>query len=348
MKLSDIGEFGFIRRIVGNQPGLRPSVVKGIGDDCAVMDVGGPEYLLVTTDLLVERVHFLMDRCGRPEDLGQKAIAVNVSDIAACGGTPQAAFVSVAIPEHISVEWLDAFYAGMREAAALYQTDIIGGDTTRSLTDFVVNVAMTGRAPKDQVLYRSGARPGDLTALTGFTGESAAGLALMRTREVTSMREYTSEGGGPHVGGDARDALIAAHLRPRAHVKEALILAASGSCRAAIDVSDGLSSDLAHVCDESGVGAVLWEKDLPISQGLADAGLLMGKPPLEWVIHGGEDYVLLAAIKPEGLADVRTRFFDEGLDLHVIGRFTESRGTVIEGCDGKMRPLEAGGWDHFR
>jgi thiamine-monophosphate kinase len=333
MRLSEIGEFGFINRIAAMGAAPRPSVIKGIGDDCAVIDVGGPDYLLVTTDLLVEKVHFLMDR-GGPQELGAKAIAVNVSDIAACGGTPQAAFVSVAIPENTAVECLEAFYSGMNAAAALYEMDILGGDTTRSMTDLVVNVAVTGLVPKRGALYRKGAQPGDFIALTGPVGESAAGLAVLLSRDYESDERFKP--------------LVHAHLRPRAHVKEGSILSESGVCHAAIDVSDGLSSDLGHICEESGVGAIVWEKDLHKSKALMDAGNLMGRDPIEWVLHGGEDYVLLAAVQPEGLADLDARFRSEGMDLVVIGRFIEGSETLIEGCDGSLRPLSVGGWDHFR
>jgi thiamine-monophosphate kinase len=331
--LSQIGEFGFIERIASMGGALRPSVVKGIGDDCAVMDVGGPDYLLVTTDLLVERVHFLMDRCT-PEDLGLKSIAVNVSDIAACGGTPQAAFVSVAIPEHASLEWLDRFYSGLHETAALYETDILGGDTTRSMTDLVINVAVTGIAAKDHVLFRKGAQPGDLIVLTGPVGESAAGLDLLLSRPEEAHEKLAP--------------LIAAHLRPRAHVREGRILADSGACRAAIDLSDGLSSDLGHICAQSGVGALLRETNLPLSQHLIEAGALMGKDPLDWALHGGEDYALVAAVEPERLADLEARFRREALSFSVIGRFEDEPGMRIEGRCGDVRSLRARGWDHFR
>ena len=146
MKLKDIGEFGFIDRIapMGN---VRPEgVVKGIGDDCAVIQVRGDEYLLVTTDLLVEKVHFLMDWAA-PEIIGARALTANLSDIAACGGNPRDAFLSLAIPDHMEVEWLDAFYRGLTDLARQYQVNVLGGDTTSSKTDLVINIVVTGLVP---------------------------------------------------------------------------------------------------------------------------------------------------------------------------------------------------------
>ena len=178
MKLKDIGEFGFINRIspLGN---IRPEgVIKGIGDDCAVIQVQDDEYLLVTTDLLLEKVHFLIDWAA-PEIIGARALTANLSDIAACGGNPRDVFLSLAIPDKMEVEWLDAFYRGLTELARQYKVNVLGGDTTSSKTDFVINIAVTGLVPSEQVLLRHTAKEGDIIILTGPTGLSRAGCDIL-------------------------------------------------------------------------------------------------------------------------------------------------------------------------
>lgn len=333
MKLNDIGEFGFIDRIA---PGgiTRPMrVVKGIGDDCAVIEIDGPNYLLVTTDLLVERVHFVLD-WAIPELFGAKALAIQLSDIAACGGRPLDAFVSLAIPERIEVEWLDGFYRGMSDYARAFQVNILGGDTTRSRSDLVINVAVTGEVPHEQVMYRHTANTGDLIAVTGVIGESGAGCEIL----LHSL----------NLPEDIARPLIRAHVNPRAHIKEGRLLAASAACSAAIDISDGLSSDLRHLCKESGLGAVIHEDQLPRSDVLAEAAAQVGKDPLDWMLHAGEDYVLLVAIKPGMLDAVRTTMREQGCELHLIGHFTEGTGITLKRSDGSEIAVDAGGWNHFR
>jgi thiamine-monophosphate kinase len=333
MKLKDIGEFGFIERIT-NLGSIRPEgVVKGIGDDCAVIDLNDGNCLLVTTDLLVERVHFMKD-WAPPEVLGEKALAVNLSDIAACGGTPRDAFLSLAIPEHVDVEWLDQFYAGMMKLAGIHQVNLLGGDTTGSKTDLVINLAMTGLVPREELLLRHTAKADDVIALTGATGHSAAGLSIL----INSL-ELPSHIAQP---------LIRSHLNPRPHVKEGRFLASSRACTAAIDVSDGLASDLAHICKESGLGAVIYEKDIPVGDALIQAADKAGLDPMDWVLNGGEDYVLLAAIKPEMCSIVRQRARENGLDLIPIGKFVDTGKIQMVTSGGSIEDVHLKGWDHFR
>jgi thiamine-monophosphate kinase len=331
--LNDIGEFGFIDRIA--PLGLiRPEgVIKGIGDDCAVIAIGGDEYLLVTTDMFVEKVHFLME-WTTPEVIGAKVLTTNISDIAACGGIPRDAFISLAIPEHLDLAWLDDFYRGMSDLAREFSVNLLGGDTTRSKRDVMVNIALTGLVPSSQVLFRHTARPGDLIVLTGPTGESAAGLDILLK--------------GSHLPDDTARGLIRAHLEPRAHVREGRILAESAACDAAIDVSDGVSSDLGHICRDSGLAAVVWEECLPMSERLLEAAAEFGKDPLEWVLNGGEDYVLLAAVRRECLSDLEDKFRDQDLDLFVIGELREGAGMELVKKDGSKTALNPSGWNHFK
>ncbi|MBD3397530.1 thiamine-phosphate kinase, partial [Candidatus Micrarchaeota archaeon] len=293
MKLSDIGEFGFIDRIEPLSIVRKAGVIKGIGDDCAVIDMEGEDYLLVTTDLLVERVHYMMDWAG-PRVIGEKALAVNLSDIAACGGTPMDAFISLAIPSDITIEWLDGLYEGMASLGRKYNCNLLGGDTTGSVSDLIINITVTGRVNKNKVLYRHTAQPGDIIIVTGPLGASAAGLDLL----LKDNREAR----------DLFPQLTETHLSPRPHLEEARILADSGFCRAAIDMSDGLSSDLAHICEASEVGAVLEQSLFPVAESLTDAGEYLGKDPMDWALHGGEVYALLATIDEKALDELRQAF----------------------------------------
>ena len=332
MNIKDIGEFGFIRRIAPLGVIRSEGVIKGIGDDCAVISLDDKRCLLVTTDLLVERVHFLVEWAS-PEVLGAKSLAVNLSDIAACGGTPQDAFISLAVPERIEVEWLERFYRGMAEHAAQYGVNLLGGDTTGSKSDLVINVAVTGIVPRDEVLFRHTAKAGDVIVITGPLGRSGAGLQLL-----LEPREISPE---------VKDPLVKAHLEPRPHLEEGRFLAASGACTAAIDVSDGLSSDLWHLCEESGIGAVIHEDKLPLSGDLSRCGELARKDPLLWVLNGGEDYVLLAAIKPHLLDDLQQQAHKQGFTLREIGRFVKGSRMELVRTDRSRRMFAAGGWDHF-
>lgn len=332
MRLKDIGEFGFIRRIAPMGEIRSEGVIKGIGDDCAVVDVGGPDYLLVTTDLMVERVHFMRDWAS-PETVGAKAVAINLSDIAACGGQPRDAFVSIAIPQDVELDWLDGLYRGMTECSRDYGVNVLGGDTTGSKTDMVINIALTGTVPRDQVLLRHTASPGDVVLLTGPTGESGAGCEIL-----LSGSDLPSEVSAP---------LIRSHVAPRPHIKEGRLLAESRACTAAIDVSDGISSDLGHLCEDSGIGAVIYEEKLPMNPFLVRAAEALGKDPLDWILHGGEDYVLLAAIRADRLGSLIAKAQSMGCTLYPIGEFVANPGMILRIRDGRDVKLASGGWNHF-
>ncbi len=332
MKLSEIGEFGFIDRIASMGLNRPVNVVRGIGDDCAVLKIDDKTCLLVTTDLLLERVHF-MRSWGPPYVLGKKSLAVNISDIAACGGTPRDAFVSIGVPDDIDLEWLDGFYQGLNDLAREYNVNILGGDTTRSVADIVINVALTGLATTDEVLLRTGAEPGNVIVITGPTGLSAAGCDLLLAREIPTK---------PWV-----ETLKKAHLEPRPHLLEGRLLAESRACTAAIDISDGLSSDLGHICKQSGVGALIFEEKLCIESVLAEAASYLNKDPFEWVLNGGEDYVLLACVAQEAFESVCMAAAEAGIELIAIGVLQEEPGMRLRLRSGIETELMPGGWNHF-
>ncbi|RPI00117.1 MAG: thiamine-phosphate kinase [Zetaproteobacteria bacterium] len=333
MELSEIGEFGFIRRVSRGCLIRSEGVERAIGDDAAAFHVPSDELTLVTTDLLVERVHFLRDATSA-FNLGHKAMAVNLSDIAAMGGTPREAFVSTAIPAGCPVEYLDEMYDGMKRLAAQHGVNILGGDTTASAADLVLNVTVIGHVRRDQVLYRSGARPGDAVCVTGPVGDSRAGLhfVLQGTQGLDpSMRR-----------------LFEAHILPRPHLEEGRFLAATGAATAALDVSDGLSSDLTHIVEESGVGIRVEAEGIPISAELREFCARLAKDPVRFALSGGEDYVLAVTVRRERVQDVSRDFAARfGRPLYRIGEATDSGRLELVTPDGRVDAVGPTGWDHF-
>ncbi|MBW1982889.1 MAG: thiamine-phosphate kinase [Deltaproteobacteria bacterium] len=330
MKLKDIGEFGFIERIRRGCL-LRPSqVLRGIGDDCGVFRMGEDLVALFTTDMLVEEVHFNRDEI--PADkLGRKALAVNLSDIAAMGGAPREALVSIAVPETVELAYLESLYEGMKSLAREFAVNLLGGDTSFSPKHIVVNVAVIGEASEKEIVYRSGAEVGDTLFVTGPVGSSAAGLDIVRTGRTLPGAEE----------------LLEAHFNPRPHVRAGRLIGKSRLCHALIDVSDGLAADLGHLCRESRVGAVIEAERIPTTSVFQQ---YCAKYHLEQnllSLHTGEDYVLLGAV-PSAAADrVAEKLRAQGCKFYPIGRTVEEEGLWLRQIDGTVEKLEYGGWDHF-
>ena len=321
MDISQLGEFGLIERltrIVGAKGS--PDLIVGPGDDAAVWRVGS-EYLIATTDAMVEGVHFLAER-ARWEDIGWKALAANVSDIAAMGGTPLFALVTLALPPDTPAETMDALYRGLGQSAREYGVIIAGGDVVRA-PQVSVTVALMGlAAQRDGVpllLRRNTARTGDVIAVTGTLGDSAAGL-----RRLPS-------------GTAEEDPIVQRHTRPVPRVKAGRAAVEAG-VRCGIDVSDGLLQDVGHVCEMSKAGAVLRAADLPLSDGLHAA---FPDDALELACTGGEDYELLLI----GPAAVVSRV----PDVAVIGEIVDGppRATLLD-ADGSEIKFARTGWDAFR
>jgi thiamine-monophosphate kinase len=332
--LRQLGELGMIHRI-RHAMDDRPGVETGIGDDAAVLSLTAGAVLLATTDLLIEDVHFRR-AWSSPCDIGWKAMAVNLSDIAAMGGHPRWALVAVALPASTEVEAFDALYAGMREAAAPHGVVIVGGDTSVSPNGWTINVTLLGEhmgRPK----LRSTAKPGDAVAVTGTLGRSAAGLALLE------MAEAKDRG----LAGMLAE-LTGAHLRPTPRLAEGRWLGAQPSVHAMMDCSDGLSTDLGHICRESGVGARIALDRLPLGPPLREAARALGKDPREWATSGGEDYELLLTCEPgavESLAEgLRSA---TGTPLTVIGAI-EGREVTVTYVDAHGEPVVLpAGYEHF-
>lgn len=321
--LEGLGEFGLIERLakgLGPQPGLR----LGIGDDAALFDLAPGETNVVTTDLLVEDVHFRL-RTTTAFDLGHKALAVNLSDLAAMGARPLAAFVSLALPPTLPLAFVDDFYAGLRALAKKTGTAIGGGDLSESPGPLFINLTLCGALDPAQALLRSGAKPGAGLWVLGPLGLSRAGL-------------FALEGGHK-----APQALLDAHLRPLPLLAAGRALAESGLCQAAMDVSDGLVGDLGKLCAASGLGAEIELARLPVPPVLAHFCAKHALDARDYVLHGGEDYALLLALSPTLESGRLPRFLKGATRL---GRFVEGGGVVLLDAFGKRR--RAGeGYDHF-
>jgi len=337
--LKDLGEFGFLDRLQRSLPPGGPGVLRGVGDDCAVLAPPRGEKLLWTVDTLVEGVHFRMDFTGM-FDLGWKSLAVNLSDVAAMGGRPLHAVLSLGLSEGMDLGDLDAFYEGLGLLAREHAVNLVGGDMVRSPAGFLVTVAVIGAPTGGRFLARDGARPGDRIAITGCPGDAAAGLSALLDPAIWAGRSAS---------GGFLERLIRAHNRPVPQVREGAFLAEQDGVHAAIDLSDGLAQDLGHVCRRSGTGAVIDRDRLPLSDAIREMAASTAKAPEDWALHGGEDYLLLVAVDADRFEDLRARFESRfRKPLHAIGRFTPEPGILLESVDGSRRRLEPRGYDHFR
>jgi thiamine-monophosphate kinase len=312
-----------------------PNVVVGLGDDAAVLEAPVGHQVL-TTDLLVEHVHFERDSISA-RDLGAKAIVVNVSDIAAMGGSPRCALASIALPADVEAPWVMELYGGMREACLEHATSLVGGDTNRGDV-LVLSVTVVGEVAPGRAVTRSGARAGDAIVVTGELGAAAGGLALSRAGSATTAEALSRPWSRP---------LLDALARPVARVGEGQTLARCGAT-AMMDLSDGLAKDLSRLCLASGVGARLDLSAIPVAEALTDAATALDVDPLELALGGGEDYELLATLGPPDVdratEELRERF---GVRLRVVGAVVEGTGVTGAWADGPQTRLHPSGWDHF-
>jgi thiamine-monophosphate kinase len=333
MNLSELGEFGLIRRFAPLFAPNAGSGVLGIGDDCAVIPQKKADSLLVTTDLLVEDVHFLRHKIT-PFNLGEKALAVNLSDIAAMGGIPTAAFLSIALPHNISVEWIDDFFAGVQSLSQSTATPLLGGDTTRSPQRVIIDMAVLGKASPQYIKYRSTAKAGDKICVTGFLGDSGGGLRLL----LENLDEAADSDG---------QALLRAHCSPLPHLSEGQWLARHVAVHAMMDVSDGIDSDLRRIMEASHVGARVFLDKLPLSNALMRTTAVHHWNAVELAAAAGEDYCLLCTVAehdyPSLTADFAAAF---GRPLPGIGEITDT-GTLIYEQNGVRADFAGHGWDHF-
>jgi thiamine-monophosphate kinase len=332
MKLKEIGEFGFIERFTPLFNSLLHENQLGIGDDCAIIPANETEDWLVTTDLLMEDVHFLRDVI-MPEQLGYKSLAVNLSDIAAMGGIPTGSFLSFAIPEGLDVDYLDAFMTGYHELSAKYGVPLLGGDTTKSLKHFAINVCVMGKCPKGTARKRSLAQAGDLICVTGQLGDSAAGLKIVLDQPTLSAgHEY----------------LIERHHKPEPQLAEGWFLAGFAGTHAMMDISDGMASDLKHILKASGKAATIDIEKLPISETLKNMAAIHQWNAVELAASGGEDYELLMTIAPHDFETIQQQFAGRfGKPLYQIGKITNGEPRITWKKDGREIDFGKSGFNHF-
>lgn len=333
LKFKEIGEFGFIDSIKEECIASLKGVIKGIGDDCAVFGPYSGRVLLFTTDMLVEDIHFLRDRIT-PYQLGWKAVAVNLSDIAAMGGEPLYCLISLGIPVEMNVELIRDFYRGMKDICQRYTVNIVGGDTVASPDKLIINVSLIGNAKEDEVVYRSGARPGDKIYLTGNVGDSSAGLKILKN-EISAPRSL-----GSH--------FLKIHNEPNPLIETGRVVATSRLASSMIDLSDGLLSDLGHICKESRVGALLFRSKIPLSSELKVLASRANFNALDLALSGGEDYLLLLTVPGVKSHDLELLFKDERPSpLYLIGEITEEEGIKMVTEDGSVEELGPKGFNHF-
>jgi thiamine-monophosphate kinase len=311
-----MSEFGFIEMLRESFEGIGDRKIVGIGDDCAVVPVSKSSSLVVSTDMLVEGVHFLLDATSARE-LGAKSLSVNLSDIAAMGAVPIASFLSIALPKACRESWLEEFIEGYRDTSSRYNVRLAGGDTTSSNSGVTINVGVIGRAPNSQLKYRNSARPGDVIVVNGMLGESAAGLADILNGNIDTPAADT-------------------HRNPTPQVEQGVWLGGRAEVHSMIDISDGVASDLRHILRSSGVGAELELESIPTHY------------RLEWALGGGEDYKLLFTVSPAEFDHLKNEYQAQfGTPLYPIGMIIEGESEIVWTRDDQPVDIDISGFTHF-
>jgi len=334
MRISDLGEFGLIRNIQRLSFRKTSTAPIGIGDDAAALKVASSKILLATTDMLLEEVHFDLSFTDF-YSLGWKSAAVNLSDIAAMGGVACHCLTGLGIPKRITAEQIMDFYRGLIALLKMHRAALVGGDTCYSRQGMVISVTVLGEVEKKNLLSRAGARPGDRVFVTGTLGGSAAGLEILKNMPR-----------GQKLRGRGAEAkkLIAEHLRPVPRTAEGRAIARSGCASAMIDISDGLSSDIAHICEQSGVGAEIHSDRIPISPALMRLSSGLTMPVLHYAMSGGEDYELLFTVPPGKMNKLRSLH----LPVTEIGEIKRRKALMLVDDAGRKNTLQATGYEHFR
>ena len=337
VELSKLGEFGLIKHLTQHIEIKNPSTLKGVGDDAAVINyTEGDKVTLVSTDMLVEGVHF--DLTYVPlKHLGYKSVVVNLSDIYAMNGHPKQITVSIALSNRFGLESVEELYAGMLMACEKYGVDLVGGDTTSSLSGLVISITALGEADKNDVVYRNGAKKKDLLCVSGDLGGAYMGLQILE-REKAVFKE------NPKIQPDleGKDYILERQLKPEAR-KDIIKLFDSLEMKptSMIDISDVLASEILHLCDQSGVGCELYEEKIPIDPQTYDTARQFNLDPTVCALSGGEDYELLFTISTADYDKVKNQ-----LDFTVIGHITnKSAGANLVTKSGGSHPLQAQGWD---
>lgn len=334
-----LGEFKLIEHVTRDFEIKSDRVLKGIGDDAAVYEVSDGQVHLVSTDLLVEGVHFDLSYVPL-KHLGFKSVVVNLSDIFAMNAKPFGITVSVAMSSRFSVEALDEFYVGVKHACDSYGVELLGGDTSSSRSGLMISVTALGEAKKDDVVYRSGAKENDLICLSGDLGAAFAGLQILEREKTIFLKN-------PDVQPDliGHDYVVGRQLKPEARADVLKMLNAAGvQPTSMIDVSDGLASEIMHLCKSSGTGASIFADKIILDHQTLEVAETFDLHPLTMALNGGEDYELLFTVSLDDFSVVESM-----ADIQVIGHMTEEHlGQSLVTKTGSTIPLEAQGWDHFK
>lgn len=333
-EISSLGEFGLIERLTKELSTTNKETVKGTGDDAAILQFASDEEVLVTTDLMMEGIHF--DLTYFPlKHLGYKAVVANISDIYAMNGTPKQITVSLALSRKFCIEDVEELYAGMKLACQQYGVDIVGGDTSSSLTGLAISITAIGTAPKGTVVKRNGAKETDLICVTGNLGAAYMGLQLLEREKIAT------EGKDIQPDFQGKEYILERQLKPEAR-KEVLEKLREENVRptAMIDISDGLSSELMHICKQSGVGCRIYEERIPIDYQTAIMAEELNMNVITCALNGGEDFELLFTVPiadHEKVAAMK--------DVRVIGHIvSDSMGLALITRDGAEMELKAQGW----
>lgn len=335
MDLQQLGEFGLIQRIKEIVQVSAEDIIAGIGDDCAVLRTANDQTLLLSTDTLIEGVHFNLSYFTF-YDLGWRAMAVNLSDIAAMGGWPSFVLVALGLPRTLQVESVEELYRGMKALTDKYQVAIIGGDTTRAPDRLYLSLAVIGQAAARQVACRSNAKVGDALFVTGTLGAACAGLKVLTAADASLVEKFP--------------AAVHKHLKPEPRLNEARFLVEQFSLHAMIDISDGLAAEVHHICASSRVGAVLFEQNIPLDQDTRAIAELLGETSSEYALNGGEDFELLFSARETDGQKLATLFQEKfGMACTQIGKVVEEpAGISLKRTSGQRIPLQDKGYDHFR
>jgi thiamine-monophosphate kinase len=333
MWIQEIGEFGLIGRLAGKLGRPDESVIVGIGDDAAVLKAPAGYDAVMTTDMLVEGVHFLPETIPW-HPLGFKALAVSISDIAAMGGIPRHAVLSLAIPSHVPVESLETLYEGVAEASRAYDTLVVGGDIVKTDDRFVLSVTLLGYVESGRALLRSGAKPGDVVFVSGTVGGSAAGLTVLQG----------NDGKLPEA---ERARLAEFHQKPRPQVRLGRLLLESGACTSCNDISDGLASELNEIAQASGVGMEIEREHIPMDPAVISLARALQEDPLKYALFGGEDYQLVGTARADVFLALQSEAQRLGISLTPIGCVTAEPGVWLRGGGEERVRLEAKGYRHF-
>jgi thiamine-monophosphate kinase len=337
-ELGDLGEFGLIDRLTQNIELVNSSTILGVGDDAAVISISDDEALLMSTDMLVEGVHFNLMYMPL-KHLGFKAVAVNVSDICAMNGKAEQITVSLAVSNRFPLEALEELYEGINAACKQYNVDLVGGDTTSSFSGLIINVSVVGRTKKSDITYRSGAKEFDLLVVSGDLGGAYMGLQVLeREKEVFNANPNIQ----PDL--DGHDYIMQRQLKPEARqdiigfLKELDVVPT-----AMIDISDGLASEILHLCKASNVGCHVYDEKIPIDAKTSMTAIDFNVDPVTAALNGGEDYELLFTVKQEDFDKIKGN-----PNMTIIGHMTHANdGIYFVDKNGSAVTLKAQGWKHF-